>query len=196
MAFPAKYKITDNLVLWLSSFYDGLTSPIDLTSATSDYELSVGEVAKITISAASTPLNIAVEDGVYEIDLSFDPTTFSADRVVQLDINNAAQTGLVAFNGYISGTVIATDEFDASDATTDSHRFIGIVASIPDHAWGRLIIRGSRSSFFAETKGQTLAGDTYLYKLSTRFGNAPHTSLGTLQIGEAATGVCYVKRIA
>jgi hypothetical protein len=165
---------------------------VDLTSATEDYPLSVNETAKITISAASTPLNIAVEDGVYEIDLIFDRSTFAADRSVGLQANNATGVGLYTFEG-IQATVASTT---MQVLSTDEHRFTGGILSRPIACYGRLYIFGTNSTLLSHANGTTLAGDSYLYETSTRRSSFTHTSLGTLVTGEACTGVAYVKRIA
>jgi hypothetical protein len=176
-----------------------LNTVVDLTSASSDYELSVNETAKITITAASTPLNIAVEDGVYELHMEFDATSFAADQAVQLDINNTTYVGTVAFVGLEANTAIATDEVDARDAGVDGHRFYPASLVRPQTACGRLIITSANSgttSLMSEARGRSVAGLNYIFHISTRMTGTPHTSLGTLQVGEVATGVCYVKRIA
>lgn len=43
---------------------------VDLTSATTDYPLAIGETATITYtSATSVPLHVATVEGLYEIDI-------------------------------------------------------------------------------------------------------------------------------
>lgn len=201
--FPyTKGGISALLQRWLDETIRKLNSAlqprvIDLTNVSTDYELSVGETAKITITAASTALNVAVEDGVYEIDLIFDPTTFAADQTIALNPNNTTYVGLLGFLADLDSTAIATDETDTVDVNVDEHRFSGSVMMRPHHAWGRLTILGNRTSMFFKCRGRTVAGVNYKFDGSTSGDIAvPHTSLGTVLTGEACIGMAYVKRIA
>jgi hypothetical protein len=57
-------------------------NPVAITSRTSDYPLKPGEVAYRTYTAAtSVPLNIATEEGVYEVSIMGDKTVSAASSV-------------------------------------------------------------------------------------------------------------------
>jgi cytoskeletal protein CcmA (bactofilin family) len=174
-----------------------LGGAIDTTNLSYDYPLHVGEVAKVSITGAPTPLNIAVKEGVYEIDLIFDATTFLADQRIDLLPNNTTYAGMIAFLGEIASIAIATDEVDIVDASIDAHRFSGSVNMRPHHANGRLTILGNRTSLFTRCRGRTVAGDNYMFEISTSGDiGVAHTSLGTIDCGEACTGMAYIKCVA
>jgi hypothetical protein len=220
MALPSKYKRSDDLIKWLASFYDEVSTAIsslatavtniatntaaiaklntvvDLTSAVADYSLSVNETAKINITAASTPLNIAVTNGSYDFRIVFDPSTFAADSTFYLQINNADKTGAVIKSADRASTAFATDEVDTNDAACDGHLDLGGLTNMELlHITGSLTIMGAFSSMSGRVWGQTGAGVEHMVDISTHWAGT-HTSAGTIVISEAATGVCYVKRTA
>lgn len=173
---------------------------VDLTGASSDYDLSVGETAKIDVTAASTALNIAVEDGVYDIFCEFDISTFNADRSIRLQVNNTDYTGEFVGSRFAASTAFTTDEVDAAEPTADNHLMsFGVSGNgdiRPYRIDSRLIINGNRSSLFSESFG-TAGGTRIQGHIRTQRNATPaHTSLGTLSIGEVATGIVYVHRVA
>lgn len=173
-----------------------LNTAVNTTAETSDYSLSVGETAQIDITTASTPLNIAVEDGVYEITILFDPTTFAVDSSFVLNTNNVTHAGEFTRVSLRGDTTIATDEVDASVLAVDGHldhsingQYIQVTATI--------IIMGSISSATCISFYMPQAtGVPRIATVSTLWTAAAHTSLGTLVVSEAVTGVVYVKRTA
>jgi hypothetical protein len=172
-----------------------LTTVKDLTSATEDYALSVNETAKIDISAASTDLHIALEDGVYEIFLIFSPATFASDRVIGLLPNGQQYANEFTQIMLRGDTSITTDEVDVITQTLNNHRFSG-VALKPNQINSVLTISGNMSYLMSEAVG-TNSGNLNITKTSTTWDQSTaHESAGSIEIGEAATGVCYVKRIA
>lgn len=188
---------------------DGLVNGVDIaklttikntTSETSDYALSVGETAQIDITAASTALNIAVEDGWYDLTFEFDSTTFLNDRAIVLQVNNTTYTNEFLATRFGASTGFATDEVDTSDLTTDTHPLTfglaGATTLTPYRIDCRLVISGNRTSLFSVAYGNSGASRIVSQICSIRTATPAHTSLGTLSIVEVATGTAYVKRLA
>lgn len=171
-----------------------LNTVVDTTSATSDYELSVNETAMVSVTAATTALNIAVEDGVYEISGLFDSGTFGADQDITLQANNTTYAGEFLRTRMIGDTAIATDEYDQVDG--DDSTYAIAVSSRLRSFKTTLVINGLFSTSITKSYGITAGSRRSSLIFTWRSGSAAHTSLGTLSIGEAATGVVYVKRIA
>lgn len=168
----------------------------DLTSATSDYSLSVNETAKIDITAASTALNIAVSDGVYEMNMVFDESTFASDGQVIFQPNNQDHAGEFFYVGERFSDAIATDELDVSDGgAARDNIFFAFSATTPRAMRAKITILGTRSSCFSELFG-TQSGNPADQAVKTSWVATAWTSLGTLVLPEDATGICYVKRIA
>ncbi len=172
-----------------------LNTVVDLTSAVADYALSVNETAKITITAASTNLHISVTNGVYEINAIFDDTTFGANQTISLNPNNTTYVGEVKVIRMIGDTSIATDEYDTATADVDAHAFSGGAIS-PRHFHSKLIISGMISDMHTNLTGTTGGTRRMISASSVWAGSAAHTLLGTLSIGEVASGTLYVTRIA
>jgi len=176
-----------------------LNTVVNTTSESPDYELSVGETAVINITAASTPLNIAVEDGVYSLTFEFDQSTFGADREVTLEINNTTYVGEFVASRFSASTGYATDEVDTSDATLDAHHMVAGLAGAntarPYRIDARLVISGQRSTLFSDYFGTSTSRIQGSIR-SLRNATPTHTSLGTLNAGEVVTGTAYVQRIA
>lgn len=167
----------------------------NVTAETSDYSLIPGETVQIDISAASTPLNIAVENGVYEMVMQFDPGTFSADRQVSISPNNTTYAN--AFTRHVLfGESNAATEAQAANATESS--FVFTTGTI-HYIKAELIIDGNFRTLGILDVGcttggnrRTVVGDSY-WNSSTAY-----TSAGTIMISgsDAVTGVCYMKRVA
>jgi hypothetical protein len=168
---------------------------IDVTSETSDYSLSVNETAKITISAASTPLNIATMDGKYSISMDFDISTFASDQTLLFQVNNTDYTNEFLITRLNASTALATDEVDTADVTANNHRFTPGTFS-PYRIDCELVIRGNQSSLMSYAYGTNSTNRFISFTGSVRNASPAHTSLGTLNLGEACTGVLYVKRQA
>jgi hypothetical protein len=182
---------------WITNWFKRTTKVIDLTGLTDsedDYRLAIGEVVRIDIAEASTLLRIAVEDGVYELDLSFDDSTFGADRDIVLNANNTTYTAEFRRIRIAGDTALATDEVDTSNG--DDDYFIFATTCRARHIHARLIIYGNISNMVVTSNVVDAGSKRLNITASSWVGSDPHSSLGTLSIGEAATGVCYVKRIA
>lgn len=198
--------VTPRLQKWLDILYDALRDAsklntiVNTTSLSSDYALSVGETAQIDITTDSVPLNIAVEDGWYEITIEYDISTFSADRAIALEINNTTYTNDFLITKFVASTGLATDEVDTNDATADSHLMtIGLAGGStikPYRVDASLVISGQRSKLFAIHYGTSTGTRVAGYVHSIRNNTPAHTSLGTLNSGETCTGTVYVHRRA
>jgi len=173
-----------------------LCNVVDLTGAEEDYPLAIGETARINISAASTLLHIAVEDGVYDIDGIFDEASFAADQVINLNANNTTYANEFRAVRISADTSFATDEVDTGESTTlAAHALSGNSAVKPRHFNGRLIISGVLSNMTI-TMMCTSAGSQRLSVTTSSWPvSVAHSSLGTLSIVEPATGVIYVRRV-
>jgi hypothetical protein len=198
VALPNKYQRSDDLIAWLALLYDEISlrqSVADLTSATSDYSLSVNETAKITITEQSTVLRVAMENGLYEMSIVFDPNSFSADRNLSLTPNGVTQTNEIESQDIQFSTNVATDELDVMVTTTDSAFRLNVTSVIPSSLKSTIMIFDEEAVMMTEL--YALNDGTYeTQKVNSRWRTADWTSLGTLDIGEVAEAVCYVKRIA
>jgi len=186
----------DKLIRGLNALYDRhrkLDIVSDLKNASSDYLLSINETAKITISSASTPLNIEVQDGWYEMRIQFDQGSFAADQTTQLNPNNTTYVG--AFNrlNAIFDTSIATDELDVSTASEDYVNFGSLSAQ---YIKCEILVFGDERSFSWSSRGSNSGNERLLNGVTQWNSTTDYTSLGTLVVGESVTGICYVKRIA
>lgn len=213
MALPNKYQRSDDLISWLALLYDEISTAItniatnlaaitkvnavvDLTSAVADYSLSVNETAKINITAASTPLNIAVEDGVYEVNILFDNSTFAAGQPTALNPNNTTYANGFSFTASRADVGFATDEIDVTESTAQTTHVIDPGSLTPRQIEIKLTIFGTISSIVTTMHCNTSANNRIVQSASYWNNGVVHSSLGTLSIVEAATGVCYVKRLA
>jgi hypothetical protein len=165
----------------------------DLTSAASDYSLSINETAKINITAASTPLNIAVSDGWYEIAIVFNQSTFSADRAVSLDPNNTTHTNEMSRSNVLFDVNVATDELDVSEAT-ESTLSVGSASFFSINA--KIVIFGNHKEWEWRARGLVTGNRRMFFGNSYWNSSTAWTSLGTLQCVEVVTGICYVTRVA
>lgn len=192
--------------IWVEGDVNGtrIGAPINITTYSVDYPLSVGEVVKVNVTAASTPLNVSVSDGIYDIICDFDETTFAATQVITLEINNTTYSSTFNTTRFAASTVFATDEVDTTDGSQDSHQMSasdgGAADLSPYMIHSRLVITGNRSTLFSTSYGTTAAagaGTNIVGKICSRRNASPaHTSLGTLNAGEVATGVVYIHRLA
>lgn len=182
---------------WLDILWDHIVHqhrPIDLTNTNEDFRLRVGEIAKINITGASTPLNIEVGDGHYLLDIAFDQSTFAADQDIYLNINNTTYTGEFKAVFIRANTAINPLQVDVVDTDTDCH-FLASAMS-PYRISMSLRIFGNMSEVSGDVHGQVSGNREYHSMHSVRVATPLHTSLGTLEIGEAATGLVYVRRLA
>ena len=170
--------------------YDSTKQIIDLTSATSDYLLGVGETVKITYaSATSIPLHVATSEGVYELFIVGDVTAAVHDGWTSLTPNTA---GISTFysdifgqqnGGTPSGTTSTGESILVQDGALVSTRGIAHTYTASKSAefsgFGRLTSYRQRRSVFAYCTDTTTAW----------------TSLGTITFPVAQSGTVTIRRI-
>lgn len=113
----------------------GSTGVVDLTNATTDYPLRVGETATITYTnATSVPLHVATVEGVYEVIIAGDITTAAVHATdnSQFKPNNTNYPGAFAY--YLQGGSGTYDCF-----LTTSGRILNAVISINTYTAGKSI---------------------------------------------------------
>ena len=168
---------------------------IDLTSATSDYLLGIGETAKITYtSATSVPLHIATQEGLYEFTISGNlSTTVANDNNISVLPNNTTYSAQFTEVGYkISSGNSSAIVLDAS-----TNQF--------NTAWSNAV--SANLSISTKTTAKTLQGTvlnkrvngtTEHFTISSFWNNTSTawTSLGTITFPFAQSGIIVIKRIA
>lgn len=184
----------EDVVTALVTAVGKLNTVVNTTSLSSDYSLSVNESAVINITAADTPLNIAVGDGMYVIDIIFDSGTFAADQTIVIMPNGSNYTGEFTHVRFRASTSIATDEVDTFDGALNNHRLAATIT--PYRISARLIISGTNSVMTSDAHGTTSSVAEWQRHTTAWDNSTAHTSLGTLSVGEVATGTCYVRRMA
>lgn len=172
-----------------------LCTVTDLTGAEEDYPLAIGETVLVSISAALTPLNISCGDGVYEVRIIFDPDSFAANSDFGIRLNHEDHVGEFTRADIRGATSFATDEVDMVDSATDNH--FNTDNHFLIHILGTITIMGTISVAHGTVFGIDSAGVENISVVGTyRKNDTLHTSLGTIFLSEAATGVCYVTRRA
>lgn len=175
--------------------YDSTKQIIDLTSATSDYLLGVGETAKITYtSATSVPLHIATQEGLYEFTISGNlSTTVANDNNISVLPNNTTYSAQFTEVGYkISSGNSSAIVLDAS-----TNQF--------NTAWSNAV--SANLSISTKTTAKTLQGTvlnkrvngtTEHFTISSFWNDTSTawTSLGTITFPFAQSGIIVIKRIA
>lgn len=175
--------------------YDSTKHIIDLTSATSDYLLGVGETAKITYtSATSVPLHIATQEGLYEFTISGNlSTTVANDNSISVLPNNTTYSAQFTEVGYkISSGNNSAIVLDAS-----TNQF--------NTAWSNAV--SANLSISTKTTAKTLQGTvlnkrvngtTEHFTISSFWNDTSTawTSLGTITFPFAQSGIIVIKRIA
>ena len=163
---------------------------VDLTSATEDYTLAPGEVAKIIYtSTTSVPLRIATSEGVYELFIVGNVTAAVHDGWTSFRPNTA---GISTFysdifgqqnGGTPSGTASTGTSILVQDGALVSTRGIAHTYTASKSAefsgFGRRTSYRQRRSVFAYCTDTTTAW----------------TSLGTILLSAAQTGIITVRRI-
>jgi hypothetical protein len=191
------YNVDDNVYnYYTSSGWKTIaaTLPIhDNTATPSDYELSVGETAKITYNlVTSVPLHIATVQGEYEL-------TIQGDRTVQnvtsgnvwLKPNNLSYTGKFLnigfyFNGSTSGRWSETDNYFNIGANRVAH----LTARVSTTTTSKTVNSQDHAQDLSGPLGQAALRDTIWDDTSTAW-----TSLGTVVFPFAQSGTILIKRI-
>lgn len=191
-AYPGKVVAVkaDSSGLEFVSASAGSYTIVDLTSATEDYALAPGEVAKIAYSSAtSVPLHIATSEGIYELFMFGNATAAVHDGWVSLRPNTS---GISTFYSDLSGqqnggtpygSVSTGASIIAQDGALISTK--GIVFTYTASKSAEFSGLGRRTSY-----RQRRSLFTYCTDVTT-----PWVSLGTILLGAAQSGVVVVRRI-
>lgn len=175
-------------------FPDRYVRPIiDLTSASVDYDLSVGETANITITTAtSVPLNIAVSGTLYEITVQCDRSVAAgAGAVIVLEPNNTTYT-----SAFADSTVYHTYGASATGyENTASPNAFNVSGSRPALAVIVVSTTTTDKSTISQGVEETNAG-TYDTKRSAIWADTTTvwTSLGTIVFPFNVSGVVTIVR--
>lgn len=167
---------------------------VDLSSATEDYALAPGEVAKITYSGVtSLPLRIATAEGVYEILFRSDcSATVSNNNVAYLTANASEYTNAYIRVGYYS---LSTNT-GGQGVSTESKFYSGAAG----------VVIKARMLLYTYTKSKAVEYSSIgkrmadvLNETGNIFWNDTTTvwsSLGTITFPFAQSGTVVIKRIA
>ena len=171
-------------------------NPVNLTSATADYLLEVGEVAYISFSnATSVPLNIATENGTYyEMDLvmsNSSGTTSGTSGWVLLNPNNTSYSSafqdarVISYYGGSSSSVNDTDNGFVIGIAIVSTRAHITNFTQNKNTFSTYFLTGITSSPYIEVSACLWADTTTSW-----------TSLGTITFPQASSGFVLVRRLA
>lgn len=167
---------------------------VDLTSATEDYLLSIGETATITYtSATSVPLNVATGEGIYDIELLGYNTGYSS----------TGGQGLLPNNTNISGGIVRTIEenlmstgfnhYYSSSSTT-----LPIISNICNYAKATVITKAIQKMTISKCIVSFANTLDYSYDRVCKWPDTTTlwTSLGTLNFIISQSGKIVIRRIA
>lgn len=171
--------------------YDSTKQIIDLTNATSDYLLGIGETAKITYSGVtSLPLRIKTVEGEYEVIIKSDTTTITASTNASLSPNNATYAGLFSRRGVVD--------------------YVTTVASLNELSQNSLLLCGGLcKKVKLQLSTNTASKNVLVHSVGQDTGNTFHLSagllwndtttlwesLGTITFPFAQTGTVIIKRV-
>jgi len=161
------------------------TNPINLSSATADYSLQVGQVAYISFSSAlSVPLYIATTNGTY-YELNFYNMS-GTDSPTYLNPNNTAYSNAFSYMEYYVGPGNI-----ANDTATYSAFRIGwfnatSIVFISNFTTSKNTRNNDVNPYPVDHFGACLWNDT----------TTSWTSLGTITFPQATTGYVLVRRLA
>lgn len=169
--------------------------PVNLSNATSEYYLNIGETATITYtSATSVPLHVQTDEGVYEVSIVGDyDISNNGGGTVSLLPNNSSATINREVAGYYAGAV-GSNFINATDVS-------GAGLGIND---GRILNANMVISTITKNKSIDIsmyvcqAGSArYKYDVVVTWKNTTTawTSLGTFTFPFAQTGKIVVRRI-
>jgi hypothetical protein len=172
---------------------------VDLTGATEDYPLSVNETAKVSITAQSTLLHVAVVSGIYKLWITFDATTFAGTQDIQLLPNNTTFSNEFRIIAHLDEVALGGDEVDVDQdsSTFDNFYLEGFPGSFNMIPWGidcTIFIGSGTASLISHSHG--LATNQRQQTIGMEWRTSVWTSLGTINAGEIATGTAYIKREA
>lgn len=164
---------------------------VDLTSATTDYPLAIGDTATLTYTnATSVPLHVATVEGLYELYVIGAIKTTTTSDLVSLQPNNTDTSAIKSVVTVNNGSVYGSVE-------SNNARF--------HLAAGTIFL--SRSSISTLTASKTVitdgahretgvAGKTYMRRDFWDNTTTEWTSLGTIILSESQSGKIVIRRIA
>lgn len=189
---------TDYNTEWGSAF----SEVVNLTSATSDYALSVGETAYINFSSeASIPLNVATEDGLYEIEIYTLLNASAIDATMRLLPNNISSG--TAFQSFVDYVDKQTTDSTGS-LTWAAYHINGDPAFRLWSASGRTKLEVSTfieaKTIFEHSLARRVLNATTNIRPLTAYSSwndttTDWTSLGTITCSVAISGKIVIKRI-
>lgn len=183
---------SDSSGLEFVSVSAGSYTIVDLSSATVDYALAPGEVAKITYSSAtSVPLHIATAEGEYELKLSAAPVlTTCTDGAGYLNPNNTTYSNAIK-RQYANGnsSTMTAGLVTESGFLANAHRMIAAKLHITTltsgkHVLGQLGFVNNAGVYSAQTYTSIWVDTTTVW-----------SSLGTITFVNAQSGTITVRRI-
>jgi len=196
---PNTIPVANNLGLipsaWLTNSIREFENPIDLTNATEDYFLQVGEVAKISFSnKTSVPLKIATEDDTY-YELHVIPsnpggTSGGTPSPIILYPNNTSYE-----NKFVYAEVFRNLWNLGSSYLTYSGFRIGVAfSSITCFIINRTIYKETRS--FTNVYGTPQDYPSLnISACNWRDTTTPWTSLGTIVFPQSSSGEILIRRL-
>lgn len=187
---PATPAIGD---LWIDTdaqSMPSLVSIVDLTNATTDYALAVGQTATITYTnATSVPLHVATDGGIYNVSVVGDAA------VAYVSGNNAK---LLPNNTQYTNAIVGIDSYSVNGS------FSGSSITRSDFLIGGGLIYVAHLDITTDTKGKTCmakvlgyAVNQYIWNEFMRWNDTTTawTSLGTITFSFAQSGKIVIRRI-
>ena len=166
---------------------------VDLSSATTDYTLSPGEVAKITYSeATSVPLHIATQEGVYELLILANPIlTTCVDGAGHLNPNNTTYSGVISRQYHNAAGTTITSGVVSSDTgfLATAHRLINSKLRVVTFTTAKQV--SGELAYLNSTAVHSIQHYSAIWSGSTVW-----SSLGTITFANAQSGTIIIKRIA
>jgi len=170
---------------------NGYANPINLTSATADYLLQVGEVAYISFNSATiVPLHIATSNGTYYECRLISSNTSGSNSAIYLNPNNTTYS-----NAFLTATWTVFMSGSGASSTTLNSFHIGEVIPhttvfISNFTTVKSIMAINLYTGISWAPGVVVALN--LWNDTT----TPWTSLGTITFPQATTGYVLIRRLA
>lgn len=167
---------------------------IDLTTATTDYQLSVGETATITYtSATSVPLHVATAEGVYEIEIFGSNTNYSTTGGQGLQPNNQSISNGVTRTIETQLTSTAFNHYYSTNSTA-----LPIAVHICNYAKATVITKTTQKIAISSCIASYAAVEDYKYDRVCMWTDTTTvwSSLGTINFIIPQSGTILIRRIA
>ena len=169
---------------------------VDLTSASADYTLQVGQTAAITYtSVTSVPLRVSTVEGIYEIKIVGDRSiSASSDGATFLKPNNVTVSN------------ITRQQLYALSSSNTTYAYTGSAETAFEVGEGNVAFSKIQLSTFKKSKSITCDTQCILYTSSNKLINhlesywadttTDWSSLGTISFPFAQSGKIIIKRLA